>query len=337
MTLIPKITYTNTFVGLRNNRPIAMKSFFFNQGILGMQPDYTVRNFTYWMKRCQICDHGEVVPHNHDFYEIAVILGGSAEHYTNDKKEYVHRGTVLVIPPGECHGFNELKGLTKINLYYISEWLADDLQLLWRQEALVPLFLGHILFQQHLHQPTYSFECEEMLFLEIVNELQAIQDELDSNSPSLVYLQAAFLKVLVRMSQAYTQMYPDWNDGYGIVRKEVTYVLREVEECIDGNRKFDMQDVASRLSLSQEYVCRLFKTATGRPPMEYYQYRRIQQGARRLLSPETSVTDIAHELGFCDTSHFSRQFRKYMGKEPREYRKMFQRTEASTELLPMDL
>ena len=315
-----------------------MKSFFFNRGIPEIQPDYTARNFSYWIDRCQICDHGEVVPHNHDFYEIAVILDGTAVHYTNDKKELVQQGTVLVIPPGECHGFVELHGLTKINLYYISEWLADDLQLLWRQEALVPLFLGHILFQQHLHQPTFSFQCDDVLFHQIVLELQAIQDELDRKNPSLVYLQAAFLKVLVRMSQAYTLMYPDWNDGYGFIRKEVAYVLREVEECIDGNRKFEMQDVAKRLSLSQEYVCRLFKSATGRPPMEYYQYRRIQQGARRLLSPETSITDIALELGFCDTSHFSRQFRKYLGKEPREYRKMFQqRTETTATMLPMDL
>jgi AraC-like DNA-binding protein len=32
------------------------------------------------------------------------------------------------------------------------------------------------------------------------------------------------------------------------------------------------------------------------------------------------VTNVAHELGFWDTPHFTRSFRKVMGCAPREYR-----------------
>ncbi len=341
MPLSPKITYTNEFMGLHLRRPVAMKGFHFNCRNSDKNLGDLLPGAAFWRRQCVDCDHEAVVPHNHDFYEIAIMIDGGALHYNDVKEEMVGPGTILIIPPGVCHGFRELAGLRKVNMYYITEWLADDLQLLWRQEALVPLFLGHMLFQpaiaRTLQHPTISFRCDPKTLGEILEELRAIQEEMDAPDSSLVYIQAAFLKVLVRMSQAFTRMNPDWQAGRAMVRKEVVYVLREVEECIDGNRKFDMREVARSLDMTQEYVCRLFKQATGRPPMEYYQYRRIQQGARRLLLPEASVTEIAHELGFCDASHFSRQFRRYMGKEPREYRKIFQTGAAEPPWFPMDL
>ncbi|MBR2988744.1 MAG: AraC family transcriptional regulator [Clostridia bacterium] len=41
-----------------------------------------------------------------------------------------------------------------------------------------------------------------------------------------------------------------------------------------------------------------------------------------LKTTEVSVTDIAKELGFCDTCFFVKQFRKAVGITPGAFRKM---------------
>ena len=42
-----------------------------------------------------------------------------------------------------------------------------------------------------------------------------------------------------------------------------------------------------------------------------------------LRHSEESVTDIALEVGFYDSSHFVRQFRRFVGMTPTDYRERF--------------
>jgi AraC-like DNA-binding protein len=48
---------------------------------------------------------------------------------------------------------------------------------------------------------------------------------------------------------------------------------------------------------------------------------RFKAAAVRLRDPLISVTDIALDLGYSDTAHFSRAFRRIAGMSPRQYRR----------------
>jgi len=47
---------------------------------------------------------------------------------------------------------------------------------------------------------------------------------------------------------------------------------------------------------------------------------RFNQARDMLQDPEHKVTDVAHRLGYSDSAHFSRAFRRVVGTTPREYR-----------------
>ena len=79
--------------------------------------------------------------------------------------------------------------------------------------------------------------------------------------------------------------------------------------------------LAKLADLSPYYFCRAFKQSFGIPPHRYHVNRRIERAKALLAERESSVTDVALEIGFSETSSFSAAFRHATGTTPTEYRR----------------
>lgn len=77
---------------------------------------------------------------------------------------------------------------------------------------------------------------------------------------------------------------------------------------------------ASRLCLSPNYFGDLIKRETGRTAQEYIHFKAIAIAKDRLLTPGTSVSEIAYGLGFQYPQHFTRLFKKLTGVTPNDYK-----------------
>ncbi len=82
-----------------------------------------------------------------------------------------------------------------------------------------------------------------------------------------------------------------------------------------------LEELAAIAQMSPKYFCRAFSQMTGRTPVEYLNYYRIEQAGEQLVMTENSVTEIALNCGFHDMSYFSKTFIRYKGVSPRTYRK----------------
>jgi AraC family transcriptional regulator len=82
-----------------------------------------------------------------------------------------------------------------------------------------------------------------------------------------------------------------------------------------------LSKLAELAQLSRYHFCRAFKHSFGMPPHRFQLSRRIDQAKVLLSEANTSVTDIALEVGFSDTSAFTAAFRKLAGRTPTEYRR----------------
>ena len=70
----------------------------------------------------------------------------------------------------------------------------------------------------------------------------------------------------------------------------------------------------------QTYFCYLFKLLTQQTLVEYIMNLRIQKAIELLKDPANSITWVGYEVGFNDSTHFSRTFKKIVGISPRTYR-----------------
>ena len=99
------------------------------------------------------------------------------------------------------------------------------------------------------------------------------------------------------------------------LKNVLTYIRNNYESPIT------LAELADVAGMVPRYFCRAFSDMTGKTPIEYLNYYRIESAGERLLLTDESITDIALSCGFNDMSYFSKTFSRYKGMSPSIYRK----------------
>lgn len=99
-----------------------------------------------------------------------------------------------------------------------------------------------------------------------------------------------------------------------LVAKMKAYIREHIDEVSRGQ-------LAEYFYLSPSYLSRLFHRETGESLIDYIQKERIALAKELLSHREYSISDIATRTGYTNFSHFSKQFRKFVGCTPNDFRK----------------
>jgi AraC-like DNA-binding protein len=86
-------------------------------------------------------------------------------------------------------------------------------------------------------------------------------------------------------------------------------------------------ELARHAGVSLRVLERRFREAFYLSPQQYLRRLRVRMACHPLVYSEQSIAEIASAHGFCDQSHFGREFRRETGMTPREYRSRFRTAE----------
>lgn len=78
-----------------------------------------------------------------------------------------------------------------------------------------------------------------------------------------------------------------------------------------------VRGLADYCGLERHYLCRVFKSRTGRTLQEYILDCKLRRARELLLSTSLGVGDIARSVGYDDAYNFSRIFKKRFGASPK--------------------
>ena len=81
-----------------------------------------------------------------------------------------------------------------------------------------------------------------------------------------------------------------------------------------------LEDAAAQAGVSPFHFLRLFSDTIGVTPHQYLVRSRLRHAARRLADDDSSITDIAYDVGFGDLSNFVRTFHRAAGASPLRFR-----------------
>ncbi len=131
------------------------------------------------------------------------------------------------------------------------------------------------------------------------------------------------MSALARVSAKYTER-PNACDRAGYVKGGLAgWQIKRALEALnaDLSRSPSVAELAALCQLSPFHFSRAFRQSLGRPPHTYLIERRLEAAARLLIETRQPVTEIALALGYAETGHLSRAFRRMHGVGPAEFRR----------------
>ena len=99
-------------------------------------------------------------------------------------------------------------------------------------------------------------------------------------------------------------------------------LLGKIRQYLQENyhKEFSSEEMAAALWVSRSYLSSYYKSKTGMNLSDSIQQYRIQKATELLRDPEVKISDVGAMVGINSPNTFLRQFRKYTGMTPREYR-----------------
>ena len=82
-----------------------------------------------------------------------------------------------------------------------------------------------------------------------------------------------------------------------------------------------IQPIIASLGLSPNYGLEIFQKVYHMSPRKYLSELKLQEAKILIQQPNVSLKEISNRLGYKNLSHFSRQFKRWTGLSPTEFRK----------------
>lgn len=101
-----------------------------------------------------------------------------------------------------------------------------------------------------------------------------------------------------------------------IVKQAISYMEQHYKE------KLQLTDVAEKVYVSHWHLSKLLNS-TGKSFSDVLNEIRIENAKELMEDSSLHIADISEKVGFADTAHFSRVFKKYTGMSANEYRNRF--------------
>ncbi len=80
-----------------------------------------------------------------------------------------------------------------------------------------------------------------------------------------------------------------------------------------------IDEIVNKTNFSRTHIFKEFKKATGKSPIEYFNFLKIEKSKELLRDGSYTISEISEKLNFDTPNYFSKTFKKYVGVTPTEY------------------
>ena len=133
----------------------------------------------------------------------------------------------------------------------------------------------------------------------------------------MVMLNTLFIRSAEQTAAGETVTVPaEYKDSSYRYNHQVDDILAYINQNI--SQPITVEQLAGQFYLSESYICRIFKSATGTTINKYITARRISI-AKAVLNENGNVMEAFERSGFTDYSNFFKAFTKAVGVSPKKY------------------
>jgi AraC family transcriptional regulator, transcriptional activator of pobA len=238
--------------------------------------------------------------HRHTFYEILWVDSGKSRQIIDYVPHTLGSRSLFFISPGQVHEFEAWQPLQGGTIMF-----TRDFFLMGRQD-------NHALFELSFLDNAYTspqLRLGASEFKAVRNTITQLLQERKGKNPDEQILQS-LLHILLRQIQRGV-------DGKTDYEKPKRYLIlqKQFQELIEQNFKTNntTQYYADELNITQHHLNRIIKEQTGKTATELIRARTLLEAKRMLTFTDLTISEIAAELGFFDSSYFAKIFKKEEG------------------------
>ena len=276
-----------------------------------------------------LVEEGRTKPHKHNYYEVNVIMEGTAFVNIDGKQYTFDKGDCYIVNQNiehyelltsdfstfYIHLSNEMvENLLKYEGYRCSDEKASHnsiWQFLVQQKEGVQKKERNFLF---LHPCKDIEECMNYLLVHV----NTLIIDYANREPGYLFLTASNLCKLFHtldQKEFYTSTYHRQEAG----PTELLFV-RLIQEIAYSGGQISWETLREKLNYSPEYLNKVMRRFTGMTINQYAMNLRMESAAQELIRSETRIDEIAEKNGFSNRTYFYKCFAEKYSCTPRQYR-----------------
>ncbi len=277
--------------------------------------------FPFAIGRYRIGGGERILPHRHEFVELAYISQGEGLHEYEGEVYPIGAGDVFIIEQGKVHAYvvGEQQFLEVVNVLFVPSLLTKELSALSGVASFVDFY-----YMEPFLRTDVSFQAKLTLtprqHMEMVELLERLYREFEHKESGYRFLiKTKLMEMFILLSRMYEAIrqrpLAAIHGDRATIDKLCDFLARHPA------RSLALEQVCRMAGMSQSKFTALFRSVTGLTYLEYRNGRRIELAKRLLSETEDRILQVGMEVGFEDISHFNRVFKQQTGMSPGQYRK----------------
>lgn len=223
----------------------------------------------------------------------------------DDEKHYLERNQLFILPANEPHSYGADRH---------EPWSVFWVHFNGENMHLFNSIIGEkvIIGDSHCDR----IEDRLQLFEEIYQNL-----DMGYGVDNLEYVSHCFTYLLSTIK--YVTQYREVKNPkeLDVIQKSILFMKNNLEKNVV------LEDIATNVGYSSSHFANIFQKKTSYSPMGYYNQLKIQRACSYLQFSNMMIKEIAFKLGYYDSFHFSKSFKKDMGMTPKVYRQKYKEGE----------
>lgn len=250
--------------------------------------------------------------HNHACTELYISLDGRAVNEINGKSSETLPLDVYVLTEDMTHGQPETRQYRYCLFKFNLEVLCARAGKLLSEPVFQTLFVVEPqLCRQGVLEGNLQIDPLTAEFA--VKTAQLLVREKDSDLRDALF----FTLISVICKNAKPRIYQGQSTAYERITEAVSFMESHYMEPLH------LEQLAARAHYSKRHFTRLFHSLYQLSPTDYVNQIRLRHASVLLTQSDISISRIAENCGFTDSSIFAKAFRRHYGQTPSAYRKNF--------------
>ena len=262
------------------------------------------------------CRYMPPVYHQHDFFELACVIRGRFRNFIGDRNFFLEAGDILILAPNTRHAVCSLEDDSfMINILVRTAFFENNfMQVLPDSDLLRHFFI----------RTFYNSEKTPYLLFRVGQDERVLsystfllEEYRQNHRYKITMLRSLLSTMLVSLLRYHEQDVIVPSGHSSMLTENTLFILQYMQQ---NYASITLSHLAQFFNYSERQIQRIISAATGKSFNENIFALRMAHAEEYLLSTQLPVRTIAEQLGYFDASSFRRNFRRYYGMTPQEFR-----------------